>query len=342
MRDKLPPYVKVVKSRGREYWYLERFRGTDRAEPRQRLPDTGPRDPEWWAEYARLCGVPSKTINTNAVHVALDAWKASPEWKALSPKTAYEWRRYCTRITAAWGDLDIRGIEPRHVLKLRDLYADTPAAANNMLRCLSSFMSWSVPRGYRASNPCREVRPLKGGDGYAPWPWEMIELARERLRVDLWWFVALALYTGQRRGDVLAMKWSAIRDGRITVTQAKTNKVLWIPIHRELKPILDVIPRRAETVLTSWQRQPWTGSGFSATWRKSVPQEIADAGLVLHGLRKSAVCFLLEAGCTDAEVSAITGQSREMVAHYSRQVNQGKLAAAAVLKWETLGNRSVD
>jgi len=57
-------------------------------------------------------------------------------------------------------------------------------------------------------------------------------------------------------------------------------------------------------------------------------------GLVFHGLRKSAVVFLLEAGCTDAEVSAITGQSRQMVEHYAREVNQNKLAAAAVLKWE--------
>lgn len=64
-----------------------------------------------------------------------------------------------------------------------------------------------------------------------------------------------------------------------------------------------------------------------ATLRKS--------GCVFHGLRKSAVVFLLEAGCTDAEVSSITGQSRQMVEHYARQVNQRKLAAAAVLKWET-------
>jgi len=56
---------------------------------------------------------------------------------------------------------------------------------------------------------------------------------------------------------------------------------------------------------------------------------------VFHGLRKSAVVFLLEAGCTDAQVCAITGQSREMVEHYAKQVNQRRLAAAAILKWET-------
>lgn len=53
--------------------------------------------------------------------------------------------------------------------------------------------------------------------------------------------------------------------------------------------------------------------------------------LVFHGLRKSAVVFLLEAGCSDAETA---GQSRDMVEHYAKQVNQKKLAAAAILKWE--------
>lgn len=65
-----------------------------------------------------------------------------------------------------------------------------------------------------------------------------------------------------------------------------------------------------------------------------MPKEARHAGLVFHGLRKSAVVMLLEAGCTEAEVAAITGQSLVMVAHYAKQVNQGRLAAAAILKWQ--------
>jgi len=48
----------------------------------------------------------------------------------------------------------------------------------------------------------------------------------------------------------------------------------------------------------------------------------------------SAVVFLLEAGCSDADTAAITGQSRDMIEHYARQVNQKRLAAAAILKWK--------
>ncbi len=73
---------------------------------------------------------------------------------------------------------------------------------------------------------------------------------------------------------------------------------------------------------------------------KAGMKEIKDQGLVFHSLRKSAVVFLLEADCTDAEVSAITGQTRQMVEHYSKQVNQRRLASEAILKWERNRNRT--
>jgi 2-keto-3-deoxy-6-phosphogluconate aldolase len=44
--------------------------------------------------------------------------------------------------------------------------------------------------------------------------------------------------------------------------------------------------------------------------------------------------LLVEAGCSDAETASITSQSRDMVEHYAKQVNQRRLAAAAILKWK--------
>ncbi len=191
------------------------------------------------------------------------------------------------------------------------------------------MIAWGVPRGYRADNPCRESRPLKTGDGWQPWSWDQIELARQSLPERLWHAVALALYTGQRQGDVLAMRWDHIAGGIIAVKQDKTGKRLAIPIHRELQAILATIDKTAVTILTNASGVPWTEDGFRSTWAKHKP-----AGVVFHGLRKSAVVTLLECGCSEAEVAAITGQSLEMVAHYGKQVNQLKLAKAAVLRWE--------
>jgi integrase len=195
------------------------------------------------------------------------------------------------------------------------------------------------------------VPKLKIGDGWAPWPWDAIEHFRRLARPDLWEAAALALYTGQRLSDVLVMGWSDIEGRLISVVQSKTGKGLWIPIHRELKQVLTAIEvreneksenvvalRLSGMILTNSRDRAWTRDGFKASWQEELnrPEMVAlrERRLVFHGLRKSAVVFLLEAGCTDAETAAITGQSRDMVEHYAKQVNQKRLAAAAILQWE--------
>jgi len=216
------------------------------------------------------------------------------------------------------------------------------------------MFGWGSLRGWRPNNPCLRVPKLKGGDGWAPWPWHMIEHLREHAALHLWEAAALALYTGQRMSDVLAMLWSDIDQGLIAVVQSKTTKKLWIPIHHELAALLRVLEGRlrkmlgrvattltfaiTKTILLNTRGQPWTRDGFQASWAKELNKpemsEIRRRRFVFHGLRKSAVVFLLEAGCSDAETASITGQSRRIVEHYAKQVNQRRLAAAAILKWE--------
>lgn len=339
---KLPPHVHAVTKRpsGRVYYYFVKHRSTAKEAERVRLPDN-PASPEFWRAYAELMQLPAPPPRrTDLVQDLAKAWQASPEWAQMSDRTRQEWARLVLIIKNGWGDLPVANIRPQHVLAFRDGFAATPAKANNLMRCLRSMLAWSVPRGWRNDVPFDGVKLLSGGDGYAPWPWEVIEAAKVELRADLWWAVALALYTGQRLSDVLAMRWNAINaSGLLAVKQGKTGKALLIPIHRDLAAVLETIPRRALTILTNAEGRPWgaDGNGFQTTWHKHKPQAVRERGLVFHGLRKSAVVTLLEAGCTDAEVAAITGQSRAMVEHYARQVSQERLARTAIRKWEDRG-----
>lgn len=55
----------------------------------------------------------------------------------------------------------------------------------------------------------------------------------------------------------------------------------------------------------------------------------------MHGWRYTAAHELAEAGCTDAEIAAITGhKSAEMVAKYSRKAGQKRRAKRAQEKRE--------
>jgi integrase len=343
-RVRLPLHVHEVKSRGKVYYYYQPYRSTSREGQRVSLPGApfdirGMPIGEWWEAYRRLVGEEAPGPRPGTFGALITQFQASPEWNALSAATRSDWSRYLRWIEQAWGTLNVRHLEPKHVLKLRDKYAQSPSAANNLLRCMSSMMSWCVLRGWRDTNPCVHVKKLKGGAGYAPWDAQDIDHFKAHARNDLWHAAALALYSGQRLGDVLKMRWDDFEEGLIAVTQNKTNKKLRIPMHSQLRPVLSAIPRRSVTIITNSRGTPWTVMGFRASWatelNRSHMQMLREKERVFHGLRKSAVVFLLEAGCTDAEVAAVTGQSRKMVEHYSRQVNQQKLAARAILKWET-------
>jgi integrase len=341
---RLPPHINAVRARGKDYYYFHPSRGTRRSGKAIRIPGEptnadGSLNTSWWEVYRVLAGEDVREFRRGTFSVLVEAYRASPEWNELATSTREEWGRHLKHILATWGELDVAGVEPKHVLALRDAQAKTPASANNLVRTLSSLLGWSVPRGWRRDNPCREIQKLKIGDGYAPWPWDAIEHFATHARPDLWQAGALALFSGQRLSDVLKVMWSDISEGLISVRQGKTGKSLWIPVHRRLATILSEVPRVSVYVLTNTRGRPWSVDGFKGSWgdelNRPIMRELRERRLVFHGLRKSAVVTLLEAGATDAEVCAITGQSREMVAHYSRQVNQRKLAAAAILKWET-------
>jgi len=75
----------------------------------------------------------------------------------------------------------------------------------------------------------------------------------EQLRLAL----HLLLYTGQRVGDVVTMKWSDIADGRITVVQEKAGRWVTIPVDTRLAAMLKEIPRRSDYILNNRWHRPY-------------------------------------------------------------------------------------
>ena len=148
--------------------------------------------------------------------------------------------------------------------------------------------------------------------------------------------VLLARYTGQRQADVLRMSPSDIEDDGINVTQQKTGKELWVPLHPDLRGALkhwDSSP-----YVVNRKGGPYTPERFRSAWADfmsgTIAGRIREEGYVFHGLRASSCEKLREAGCNDREIGAITGMSPEMVTRYSRFADQKKLARAAARRLE--------
>ncbi len=232
----------------------------------------------------------------------------------------------------------MKDIRPKHVRQLRDKFVDTPSQADHLITVLSSMLSWVVVDEGLEMNPCLGMRKLKFGcDGsYEAWDAGMVELFKRQSLPHMWWAAALALYTGQRRADCLNMRWTDYRNGLLYVKQSKTKKRLGIPMHKELAKVWEVLPRTCKYVLATTTGRQWTN--FGMVWHRQMRRpefaRFREQRLTFHGLRHTAVNALLEAGCTTAQVQAITGQTSEMVEHYAKQVDQEKLARQAIAEVE--------
>ena len=144
--------------------------------------------------------------------------------------------------------------------------------------------------------------------------------------------MAILLYTGQRRGDVVRMGRQHVRGGYLHVRQQKTGTKLEIPILLALQKIIDDTPNGNMTFLTTHFGKPFSAAGFG-NWFRERCDEAELPHCSAHGLRKAASRRLAEFGCTVHEVAAITGHaSLREVQRYTKGADQKRLAASAMEK----------
>jgi integrase len=218
-------------------------------------------------------------------------------------------------------------LQEKHVRQIRQRFLPSKSIADEAVMLIGVL--WVFAKENLAMqlgpNPTTDVRRLhKRIRVYEPWPGEIIEqlLSKPTTRLA----VLLLLYTGQRIGDVAAMRWSQYDGAGIGVRQQKTDALVWIPCHNTLKVALDTTARRSDFIVAPG----YTAEGLSRLIKRGLRQAGAEQ-YTAHGLRKSAAIALAEAGCSPHEIAAITGhRSLAMVQHYTSGAEQKKLALRAI------------
>jgi len=118
----------------------------------------------------------------------------------------------------------------------------------------------------------------------------------------------LALWTGQRQGDLLRLPWSAYDGSHIRFRQSKTGRRMTMPAGVPLRELLDGTYRRSPVILTNSYGRPWTSDGFRTSWSKACARA-GVSGLMFHDLRGSAVVRLALAEATVPQIATFTGHS---------------------------------
>jgi len=321
--------------------------------PKTRLPaPTG--SPEFWEAYHKALASPVPEAKPKPGELAKGSmrWLAgeyfkSGMFKQLGAKTQKDRRatleRFCANIpegkTTPDGDHPFAAIQPKHIRLRRDALVATPEAANTMLKAIKQVFKFAVQYEHLDRNPAADVEQLKSkGDGYHSWTLAEIEKfeAAHPVGTMARLALALALYTGQRRSDLVQFGKQHVRDGWLIFTQFKGRENspvrLELPIIPELQRIIDASPTGDLAYLVTAYGKPFSAAGFGNRMREWCNK----AGLpdcATHGLRKAAASRLAELGCTEFEIMAITGhQTSKEVTRYTKAASQRVRAKSALAK----------
>jgi integrase len=264
----------------------------------------------------------------------------SPEFLGLKASTQTARRGVLERFRNEHGDKPVNRLSRAHIKNIIGAKANTPEAANTLLKVLRLILNYAVSIDMIAANPAIGIKQYrsKNPDGIHTFTEEELTqfIARHPVGTMPHLATMLMLCLGQRRSDVIRMGWQHVRNGKtgktIALRQEKTKTALTIPIHPDLEQALAAAPRDNLTFIVGKFGKPFTPIGFS-NWYRDRCDEAGLPQCSAHGLRKLAATRLAEVGCSEREIMAITGhRSVSEVSRYTKAAEQSRLAERAIAK----------
>jgi integrase len=244
------------------------------------------------------------------------------------------------------GGLPVEQVRPALVQAFLDGLADKPGSQKNARTAIKAVERWALVRDLLPFPISTGTTCIETNGGHEPWSMEQVKLAEQSARPDLARVVTLAVHTGQRGSDIVKMRWSdieeqddpftGIRRRGVNVVQQKTGRRLWVPFTAELSAAMETWEKRMPPFLILKPNgQQYTRAHLSWHWNderdtNKALEPLKEAGLVLHGLRATAVVRARKAGATVLQIASMFGMSEPMVARYSRLADQTEMAMAAV------------
>jgi integrase len=146
--------------------------------------------------------------------------------------------------------------------------------------------------------------------------------------------LALLLFTGQRRSDVIRFGKQHTKGRKLAFTQFKGRnrkpKKLTLPILPVLKQVIDASPYGDVTFLVNDWNRAFTDAGFGNKFRDWCDQ--ADLRhCSAHGLRKAGATIAANNGASSRQLMAIFGwDTIKQAEHYTRGADQQRLADDAM------------
>lgn len=307
------------------------------------------------AFFAELAAIESKLKDSGPLPGTLgllfSAYRASTRYSDLAPATKEGYARMMNLVRPI-SDMPLVELTPQFVAGIRDRIATRHGRrqANYVMAVISVACEFGKEHGIVAANPVKGVRRVRRSrdtpKANRPWTEEERRVVLSEVPQQLRLPIALAMFTGLRKGDVLGLSKLAIRSDQLWRRTGKTGQEVSLPIHPDLADLLTQAPSHdAITVTATTRGTPWTVSGFNSTFIKAISKLEREGkvgpGLTFHGLRHTVGTLLIEAGVNLDTVRRWLGQKTlAMAIHYSETADTSKEMRGALKNFDPLGSKA--
>lgn len=245
-------------------------------------------------------------------------------WDVHEPELAYNttkgYKPALNRAIAAFGDVPIKQVTPQQIATEISAFSHNRAdkTVRTQLMVYNLIFKYAVEKGYIRDNPARDLsvpKNLKKQKRTSPLP-EDIKRVKESTGCYFGMFAFWALYTGLRKGELLALEWKDVDIKNRTIT---VNKSLYHDNnHPRVKlpktqtsiaviPILDVLLKKIQPskglVFPDDDGGYLTHSRFEKRWH--IYCEESGVTATPHQFRHAYATMLFEAGIPPEEAQAL-------------------------------------
>ena len=272
----------------------------------------------WWVK--RLGDRPAASITDDDVFDALEALMTQPA------------RRYAGR------DADGAKIYRARPGKR------SPATVNRYQVALGALFTWAirkrrVPKG--TDNPCRKIerQPESAGvvrflsDGERA---HLLAACKASRWPRLYLLVLLAITTGARRGELMALRWKDVDldRARAHVCTSKNGAPRTLPLVPAVVEELQRFQAKPDGLVFCSRLKPGVAFNFEPMW-KSAKEEAKISNFRFHDLRHSCASCLAQAGASLLEIADVMGHRQLSV---TRRYSHLTIATKASLVNRILGD----
>lgn len=199
------------------------------------------------------------------------------------------------KLKPVFGHMPIEAVKPKHVYQYLDLRGKEGKRAANMdtevlSHCFTKAIEWGLTENHPIKGKVRKFSRPPRRRYVEDWEIEeALKVASSFIRN----YIRLKLLTGLRRGDMLSIKLSDLKEDGVHVTPRKTanssGKSLIIEWSEELRFAVNEIKSSSKKINSIWlfhtnKGQPYikedgTANGFDSIWRRFINKALSETKL---------------------------------------------------------------